>query len=210
VTRLLAIAALAVLMPAAAHAQNGRVSVRGFGEVGATVFTAAESFAAIFGSRTGPVFGGGVEVVLPRRVFVGVAASRFRKTGERVFISDGERFGLGIPTRVTLTPLQITGGYRFPRVIGLTPYAGAGPGWYRYAETSEFAGTGEDVNERFSGFHLLGGAEVEVTRWLSLGGELQWATVPDAIGDDANGVAREFSESNLGGTTIRLKVVIGR
>lgn len=208
-TRLLAIAALAVLMPAAAHAQNGRFAVRGFGEVGATVFTAAESFAAILSSRTGPVFGGGIEVVLPQRVFVGMRASHFRKTGERVFISNGERFGLGIPTTVTLTPLQITGGYRFRPVIGLTPYAGAGPGWYRYTETSELAAGDEDVNERFSGFHILGGAEVEVARRLSLGGELQWATVPDAIGKDANSVAREFRESDLGGTTVRLKVVIG-
>ena len=206
-TRLLALAAL--LMPAAAHAQDGGFAVRGFGDVGATIFTAAESFAAILGSRTGPVFGGGVEVVLPQRGFIGLRASRFRQTGERVFISDGERFGLGIPTTVMLTPVQITGGYRFPRVAGLTPYAGAGPGWYRYTETSEFAAGDEDVNERFSGFHILGGAEFQLARWLSLGGELQWATVPDAIGNDANSVAREFSESDLGGTTVRVKVVVG-
>jgi opacity protein-like surface antigen len=210
VTRLLAIAALSVLMPAAGYGQDAGFAIRGFGDVGATAFTAEQSFTAILGSRTGPVFGGGVEIVLPQRVFVGLRASRFSKTGERVFISDGETFGLGIPTTIALTPVQITGGYRFPRVAGrLTPYAGAGPGWYSYSETSEFAGEDEDVSERFTGFHLLGGAEVQLARWLSLGGELQWATVPDAIGEDANSVAREFSETNLGGTTFRVRFVVG-
>ena len=208
-TRLLAIAALAVLIPGAAHAQDSGFAIRGFGDVGATAFTAAESFTAILGSRTGPVFGGGLEVVLPQRVFVGLRASRFRKTGERVFVSDGEIFELGIPTTIALTPVQITGGYRFPRLGALTPYVGAGPGWYSYSETSEFSGEDENVTERFTGFHLLGGAEVQLARWLSLGGELQWATVPDAIGEDANSVAREFSETNLGGTTVRVRFVVG-
>jgi opacity protein-like surface antigen len=191
-----------------ASAQDGLV-LRGFGDVGATTFTAEQSFTAILGSRSGAVFGGGVEVVLPQRIFVGLRASRFSKTGERVFVSDGETFGLGIPTTIALTPVQITGGYRLPSVGRLTPYAGAGPGWYGYSETSDFAGEDENVSERFTGFHVLGGAEVQLARWLSLGGELQWATVPDAIGDDANSVAREFSESNLGGTTVRVRFVVG-
>jgi opacity protein-like surface antigen len=203
------VAVLLLASSSAAEAQSG-FTVRGFADVGATAFTAEQSFTAVLGSRTGAVLGGGVEIVLPHGIFVGLHASRFRKTGERVFVSNGETFGLGIPTTVAVTPVQITGGYRFPRVAGrLTPYAGAGPGWYRYSETSEFAGDGEDVNERFSGFHVLGGAEVQLVRWLSLGGELQWATVPDAIGGDANSVAREFSETNLGGTTVRARFVVG-
>jgi opacity protein-like surface antigen len=206
---LLTLALFCCLIPAGAAAQDDGVMLRGFGDVGTTTFTAEESFAAILGSSTAAVFGGGVEVVLPRRIFVNLRASRFRQTGQRVFVSGGERFDLGIPTTVTLTPLQITGGYRFPRVIGLTPFAGAGPGWYHFIETSQFADTSENVDEQFSGFHILGGAEVRLVRWLSLGGELQWATVPDAIGEDPNSVAREFNESDLGGTTFRFKVIVG-
>ena len=206
---ILTLALFCCLIPAGAAAQDDGVMLRGFGDVGATTFTAEESFAAILGSSTAAVFGGGVEVVLPRRIFVNVRASRFRQSGQRVFVSGGERFDLGIPATVTLTPLQITGGYRFPRVVGLTPFAGAGPGWYHFTETSQFADTSENVDEQFSGFHILGGAEVRLVRWLSLGGELQWATVPDAIGEDPNSVAREFNESDLGGTTFRFKVIVG-
>jgi len=203
------IATLLLMAATTANAQSGPFMLRGFGDVGATTFTAGQSFTAILGSSKGAVFGGGVEVVLPQRVFINVRASRFRKTGQRVFLSDGEQFDLGIPTTIAVTPVQVTGGYRFPAVIGLTPYAGAGPGWYHFTETSQFAADSENVDEQSPGFHILGGAEVRLVRWLSLAGELQWATVPDAIGGDPNSVSHEFSESDLGGTTFRFKVVVG-
>ena len=203
------IATLVLMVATTANAGAQSFMLRGFGDVGATTFTAEESFTAILGSSRGTVFGGGVEAVLPQGVFVNLRASRFRKTGQRVFVSGGEQFDLGIPTTIGVTPVQVTGGYRFPVVIGLTPYAGAGPGWYHFTETSQFADEDENVDERFTGFHLLGGAEVRLVRWLSLAGELQWATVPDAIGDDPNSVSHEFNESDLGGTTFRFKVVVG-
>ena len=64
--------------------------------------------------------------MLPKNIFVNVRASRFRQTGERVFVTDsGERFGLGVPTTITVTPIEVTGGYRFDRGWRLIPYGGA-------------------------------------------------------------------------------------
>lgn len=203
------IAALVLLTAATASAQTGEFMLHGFGDVGSTTFTAEQSFAAVLGSATGKVFGGGVEVVLPARVFANVRASRFRDTGQRVFLFEGEQFDLGIPTTITVTPVQVTGGYRFGAFDRFIPYAGAGVGWYGFKETSQFATDDENVDNRFTGFHILGGVEIGLWRWLALGGELQWATVPDAIGDDPNSLSHEFNESNLGGTTFRLKIVIG-
>ncbi len=40
--------------------------------------------------------------------------------------------------------------------------------------------------------------------------EAQWATVPDALGQDPNAVSQAFDETNLGGVTYRVKLVIGR
>ena len=182
--------------------------LRGFGDVGATTFTAEQSFDAILGSKSGAVFGGGVEAV-ERQVFLNVRASRFRKTGHRVFLFEGEQFDLGIPTTITVTPVELTGGYRFPFWTRLVPYAGLGVGWHMFTETSDFATSNENVEDRFTGFHVLGGAEVRLARWIGLAGELQWATVPDAIGDDPNSVSHEFNESDLGGTTVRVKIVVG-
>jgi opacity protein-like surface antigen len=195
------------MISAPARAQE--FMLRGFADAGATTFAAQESFNAVLGSRTGPVFGGGVEAVLPQRIFVHVRASRFHETGQRVFLVDGEQFGLGIPTTITLTPVELTGGYRLPFGNRLVPYAGAGVGWHRFRETSQFALPSEDVEDRFTGYHLLGGVEVRLARWMATAGELQWATVPDAIGGDPNSVSHEFGESDLGGTTFRFKIIVG-
>lgn len=184
-------------------------SVRGFADVGARSFKATDSFEAIFGRATGSVFGGGVEVVIRHGFFVDFRASRFRNTGERVFRFNNEIFELGIPTTVTITPLVLTGGYRFER-WRLVPYGGAGVGWHRYEETSRFAEPSENVDETFRGYHLVGGAEYRIWRWIAVAAEGEWATVPDALGTDPNGISREFNEDDLGGATFRVKVVIGR
>src|SRR5688572_19459314 len=104
--------------------------LRGFADAGSTTFTAQKSFEAVLGTKSGPVFGGGVEAVLPQRVFINVHASRFQKTGERVFIFDGQQFDLGILTRVRVTPIELTGGYRFDFGWRVVPYAGGALGWH--------------------------------------------------------------------------------
>ena len=199
----------ASLLSAPVHAQ-GRVSLRGFGDVGWTTFAAKQSFAAVLGSETGRLFGGGVDVVLARRVFVTLRASRFRDVGQRVFLFDGMQFDLGIPTTITVTPLALTAGYRLDRDWRLVPYGGAGISQHRYTETSAFAETSENVDDRVTGYHVLGGVELRLTQWLGTALEAQWSTVPDALGGDANSVSHAFDESDLGGVTMRLKVVVGR
>lgn len=199
------VVALAVVMPAPAEAQ-----IRGFADVGVVSFAASQSFDAIVGTRSITAVGGGGEVDLPAGFFAGVRASRIRKAGERVFLFGEQRFGLGIPTSITVTPLEFTGGYRVVRRgWRVIPYGGLGIGRYRYEETPKFATDEEKVNETFTSFHVLGGATVPILRWLGVGAEAQWATVPDALGQDPNGVSSEFDETDLGGATLRLKLVIG-
>jgi opacity protein-like surface antigen len=185
-------------------------TVRGFGDLGSMSFTAHDSFDAILGRSRGPIFGGGVEVLERHNLFVDFRASRFSESGERVFRFNGEIFQLGIPVDVTVTPIELTGGYRFDLGWRVVPYGGAGVNWFRYKETSRFATDAENVDETFNGFQILGGAEVRIWKWIAAAGEIQWASVPDALGQDPNGISREFNETDLGGTTIRLKVVIGR
>ena len=185
-------------------------AVRGFGDIGMFTFAASESFDAVLGASNGALFGGGGEVVLRQGIFAQVRVSRFRKDGERVFVFENQIFPLGIDTTVRVTPVEISGGYRFARTSRVVPYVGAGLGWHRYDETSEFADDDENVNETYRGYHLLGGAEVRLARWVGVGGEIQWTTVPDALGQDANGVSAAFDETNLGGIGVRVKFVVGR
>lgn len=211
-TRLLmcAMSAWMLTMATTAQAQTSEFMLRGFADIGSTAFTAERSFEAILGDAGGTVWGGGVEVVLPFPIFVDLRASQFKRSGERVFLHQGQQFNLGIPTTVTITPLTLVGGYRADFGWRVVPYGGGGIGWHRYRETSRFAEASENVDERFQGYHLLGGAEFRLAEWIGTAFEAEWSTVPDALGSDANSVSKEFNETDLGGVTFRVKIVIGR
>jgi hypothetical protein len=212
------------------------IRVRGFAAFGGTTFRAQEGFDAILGGHSGALLGGGGQVLLPWSTYAEVGISRFKRSGERVFIGPNrEVFQLGIPVDVTVTPLEITGGWRYrhcprpitsrPPVKGpkpvppaparpaacapkLVPYVGGGYSAYKYTEAAEFSAPDEDVDGWFGGFHLLGGAEYQAMRWVAVGGEIGWSTIPNALG--AGGVSSLFDEDNLGGTRVRVKVVVGR
>jgi Outer membrane protein beta-barrel domain len=196
-------------VPADAQGARTTIGVRGFAILGAISFEADESFDAILDRHSGPIIGGGAQVLLPRDIFVEVAASRFGQEGERAFVTtEGDVFRLGIPINVTVTPLEITGGWRFRKWPGFVPYGGAGYSSYGYRETSDSDDADDDVDERFGGFHFLGGAEFQPRPWIAIGGEFVWASVPDAFG--SGGASAAFNEDNLGGRTLRVKISIGQ
>ena len=187
------------------------VEINGYAMFGRINFTAADSFEVILGEPSGTIYGGGARVGLPLGgLFVDVGAWRFRGEGERVFVFGGQEFPLGIPVEITVTPLELSAGwqFRFRRLPKLRPYVAGGYTSYGYTETSDFATDAENVEERFPGYHLGGGVEYRITRWLGLGGEFTWTTVPDAIGE--SGVSAEFDETDLGGTSFRVKITFGR
>jgi hypothetical protein len=193
------------------NAPQRNIEIGGYATLGLMTFTAADTFETALGSASGSIFGGGVRVGLPLGgLFVDLGAWRFRDSGQRVFVFEGEAFPLGIPVDVTITPIELGGGwqFRFRRAPRWRPYAAGGFTSYKYSETSEFATASENVDERFNGYHLAGGLEVRVHRWIGVGGEINWTRVPDAIGD--SGLSAEFQESDLGGTGFRFKLTIGR
>ena len=191
------------------NAEAQGLAFRGFVDGGSTSFTAKKSFNAIFGSESGMVYGGGVEAV-ERKFFLNVRASRFKKTGERVFVFEGQEFRLGIPATVTITPIEVNVGYRFDFGSWVVPYVGGGGGWHKYSETSPFNEESENVKETFTGYQVAGGAEFRLARWLGAAAEAQWSRVPNGLGQDDNSVSKMFEETDLGGTTFRVKIVIGQ
>jgi putative redox protein len=74
-------------------------------------------------------------------------------------------------------------------------YAGGGYTSLRFKETAEFADPGENTDERFNGFVILGGVEYAVHKWVFVSGEARFTGVPNAVG--APGVAAEFIQSGL-------------
>jgi opacity protein-like surface antigen len=182
------------------------VGVLGFGQFGYTQFAARQSFAAVMGQAGGVVFGGGGELRLGRGLFVNGSIERFSKTGQRVFVLDGEVFRLGIADTITLTPITLTAGWRFV-MNRATPYIGGGMGRIYYKEDSNFAEAAENVNARFTSYHALGGVEFR-NGWVATAFEVQYSHIPGAIG--IGGASEAFHESNLGGLVGRVKVLVGR
>ena len=199
------------------------ISLRPFVAISNETFAASKTFDAVFGDSSARFWGGGLQVTgWQGRVYGEVSASRLMETdqqlvGQRVFVSNGNVFKLGIPLRSTIKPLEITGGYRFnvhPRVI---PYLGGGVGWYHYTEDSDFADPSENVDVTNSGGIFDAGVEVRAFRWIGIAVDAQYTHVPGIFGN--GGVSQRFAEGSgsaaqherdLGGWAARLKFVVGR
>jgi hypothetical protein len=201
--------------PAALPSPTGRpLRVAGYGTAGLFFATAKESFDAILDTHSGLDLGAGAQVAWQtgtlRGLFFEVDVSRFEETGERVFVHEGEVFPLGIPLTLTVSPIEVSGGYRHATVRRLRDgrvveapvsyFAGGGIGTVGYKETDD---EGES-SERFTAYHVMAGADVRVWSVLHAGGEVRYRWVPDGLG--AGGVSDAFNESDLGGTTIRVRI----
>jgi opacity protein-like surface antigen len=180
---------------------------RGYASGAYEWFLANDSFKAILGKSSGFFYGGGGQAIF-HNIFVDVGWEQFKKSGSRVAIVDGEVFPLGIKDTITMQPFRVTGGYRFRLSNGNTGYVGGGAGSMRFKEVSDFAEPGDNTDERFTSWNVVGGAEVRAMKYLFFAVEFRYEGVPDAVG--APGVAGEFNEKDLGGFGIGVKVLVGR
>jgi len=210
VKRAALLVALSVLLTPTPSRAQGQVSFRGFGDAGLTVFTATKSFKAILDKSSGPVFGGGIQVGFPSNLFVSLGASRFHRTGRRVFVFNNEVFPLAVDDTITVTPLDLTAGYRFGRRGTLVPYAGGGVSWVKFEETSAHSTEADDVKTTHVGFHVAGGVEIPLGRLIGAGVDATWSAVPNGLGDEPSSVAHLYDEHDLGGFTLRARIILGR
>lgn len=200
--------ACAFAAPVGAQDDPPDLSIRPFVFATEQSFAAIDTFDATFGRSYEPFFGGGGQVLFHDRVFVEISASRFKKTGQRAFRSGGKNFELGIPLTATITPLEVTGGYRFHFWPRVRPYIAAGVGSYAYQETASFANAGDDVDVRHAGYVANGGAEFRLHRWVGLGIDVQYTHVPGILGQ--GGISQQAGENDLGGVAARVKLIVGR
>jgi len=200
---------LTLAAPAAAQDEPS-LSIRPFFLVTDQSFAAVDTFDAAFGKTYFPFFGGGGQVVFKGTYFLEITASRFQENGERAYFSGGKAFKLGVPLTATITPIEVTGGYRFrlPTLPRVRPYVAAGFGSYGYQETSSFADAGDNVDTRHAGFVVNGGAEFRLHRWIGVGVDVQYTHIPGILG--TGGVSQQTGESDLGGVAARFKAIVGR
>jgi len=182
----------------------------GFGHVGYGTWLARDTFRAVTGSSGAPMFGAGAQVRFGNGAFIEGTVERFEKTGQRVYVNDGQVFPLGIADTVRVIPIFASVGYRHTgrKATSYVPYAGVGAGTYLYKEASDFADPSENVNEHFTSYQVFAGVEFSTRSWVRPAVEVQFTTVPKALGDA--GASAAFGEDNLGGVQVRLKILIGR
>ncbi len=180
------------------------IGVRGFVELGYERLAAKQSFGALLGKSTGVWYGAGVEF-REKGGFLSVSVERFGKSGQRVFVYQGDVYPLGVSTRITITPLDATAGYRFGHGT-VVPYVGGGAGEYFYRDTSAFADPSENVSRHFPSYHALGGVEVR-GGWLATAVEVQYTRVHN---DLAGGISDVYDEHDLGGVQARVKILFGK
>jgi hypothetical protein len=80
-------------------------------------------------------------------------------------------------------------------------------GWHVFTEESPSLVAAERIREGKLGYHVPGGVEIPVGRWLAVAGEAQWTAVPKLLGE--TGLSAAFGEDDLGGTTVRFKLIVG-
>ena len=206
----LAIFALAAPLSAqprrSASQDDDGLSVRAVGFVSGQRFSAQTTFNAAFDDSFGRFFGGGIELT-EGAAFLDVNFSRSSKTGQRAFLFNGQAYKLNIPLTATITPLEVSSGYRFRHRTSIVPYAGVGIGSYGYSETSSFSDASDDVHQRHFGFLVIGGAEFRLSRLVSAAADAQYTRIRGILG--TAGLSKDAGENDLGGIAVRAKVIVG-
>ena len=187
----------------------GGVGVQGFGLAGLNLPMPVDSFDAVGLDARPPEVGGGARVTgLWRGLFVQAAWSRWRESGERVFVdSRGRTFPLDIGLDVEATFVDVSAGWRFGGTGRVAPFLGAGAGLATYRESSPFSEAGETVDEQVTSYHVLAGADVRLLRWLWIAGDARYRFVPGIIGDA--GVSEELGEAEFNGASITARILVG-
>jgi hypothetical protein len=198
------------------------VAVRPYFELSRQSFAAADTFDNVFGETSTPFWGAGAQLTFWKgRLYGEAGLSRMTTSemaGERVFVSNGTIYKLGIPLRSTIEPWKVAGGYRFHLSRRIIPYAGAGYTSYHYTEESDFATAEENLDVDGSGALYQFGVEVRAFRWIGFAVGAERAHVTGILGN--GGLSQLYTsgeleegrdgEDDLGGWAFQFRVVVGR
>jgi opacity protein-like surface antigen len=210
---LLVVAASALAAPAFAQAPAPRTEpgtgYRAYVVFDRVSFAAEQSFDAVLGKTSLDAIGAGGEFRFWKGLFARGGFSTMEETGTRAFIVSGQPVSVGVPLTVEVRPIEIAAGWRIPLDRGrrFVAYGGGGLLFVKYRETSDFAEPGDNVDDSFNGYLAFGGIDVRIWRLLSTGVEVQFRSVPDALGRE-DSISAAFDETDLGGTAIRFLVGI--
>lgn len=194
---------------AAVSSPRRPITFRAYGVADTNILAASQSFDAVVGRSRLTAFGGGLELFREGTgVFYRGVATTMSAEGERVIAANDEVIPLGIALTVRMNVIEAGGGWRFSlgRAGRFVPYLGGALLGLEYIESSALDQAGDSSDRWFPGIVGFGGADVRIAGWWFAGGEAQFRSVPNAIGEA--GVSRVFNENDLGGFTLRATIGI--
>ena len=177
---------------------------RGYLHFDEVFMSASQSFDAVVGTSSLTAGGVGVDVLnLWRGVFARAGLARMGGHGSRVFVAGGDVVPLNVPVAVSLRTFELGAGWRYahPRYPNYVFYGGADLLHVGYREKSKLADETDVTTDGFWGNALFGGVEIRIWKRIVAGGEVQFRSVPNALGE--GGVSALYQETNLGGFAIR-------
>lgn len=168
---------------------------------------ASDSYDAVFDGDAMTQFGVQFELLVRQHFLVGLVYETGEVDGSRLISVDPPistcDTSIGcIEETLTLSPLHLTFGWVFAPDSPLHGFVGLGPTLLDWEdESGDDSESGSDL-----GYHGVAGLRYSMLdQRLTLGGELRYSTVPDAVGEF--GVTQEFDEDDLGGTTVGLSLL---
>jgi opacity protein-like surface antigen len=194
-TLLLCPALQAQTTPAAAPATPMRWDI-GLRLSSLVAINAKDSYDAVFGG-TMLRYGAQVEMRPTERFLLSLAVETGSKTGERV-LPTNPPFRTGVDEKLTLTPIHLSAAWIFHPEATVNWYAGLGPTFLNWKDSS----AGESNSGSDIGAHLLGGVRWQSSGRWSIGGEVRYSTVPNAVGK--GGITKIYNEDDLGGFSLSL------
>jgi opacity protein-like surface antigen len=199
------LALLLIAMFGAQASAQERPVVAGYAEVGTTSLAAARTFDAVSGNHRATTIGGGAHLSqLWRGLFVDVAISVLSKKGERVSVNDDEVVALGAPLTVRLRHVDLAAGWRHA-VRRFSLHAGAGVARVRYVESDSSEPV--DLVVARTGWLVLAGVDLSITRWIRVGAELRARRVRGILG--SAGLSAHFGEDSAGGVSTAMRLSVG-
>ena len=159
------------------------------------MINAHRSYDAVFGSPM-PQVGLGVEWKLANHWVLGANADYGQVDGEQVLITDNSTISTGVGVTLTYIPVRATAGFVLDPEGSWRWRFGAGPAWVSWKDDSRGGSSGNAL-----GAHLLVGLR-HPSRHVTWGADLDWSTIPNAVGD--GGVTKFYNEDDVGGLTLTL------
>ena len=175
--------------------------------------SATQSFKAILGRPSGPCSAAASKLGLPNHLFLSLGRVALPPHGSSRLRVRGPGVQLNVADTITITPLELTrqatASARCGRTSSPTSVAASGGTSTRRRRRTRPRPT--TCTTTHTGYHVLGGAEIPLQKWLAARGRCAVVVGPQRASATSRRRRRASTTNTISaGFTLRVKIVVGR